>query len=68
MHDDHDRSVPPDDKLNGIVEQVRADIAMGHVSEDVSSVLRQRVDDAGLDVSDEDLESIASDIEVESSR
>lgn len=68
MHDDHDRAVPASAKLDGIIEQVRADIALGHVSEDVSTVLRQRARDAGIPISDEDLESIASDIEVESSR
>ncbi len=65
MHEDQG-SVPPE--LEGIVADLRAEIGLGHVSEDVSAVLRERVEAAGLTVSDEDLETIASDIELESSR
>ena len=42
LHADHSstRDGIGADKLHGIVEQIRADIAMGHVSDDVSTVLR----------------------------
>lgn len=65
MHEDQGR-VPPE--LERVVADLRAEIALGHIGEDVSTALRERVDAAGLTVSDEDIETIASDIEVESSR
>jgi len=65
MHADHG-GVPPE--LEAIVTDLRADVALGHVGEDLSTVLRERIDAAGLAVPDEDVETIASDIELESSR
>jgi hypothetical protein len=65
MHEDQG-SVPTE--LEGVVADLREDIALGRISDDVSTVLRQRVEAAGVTVSDEDLETIASDIELESSR
>jgi len=65
MQADSQRAAP---ELDGIVADLRNDIALGHVADDVSTVLRERVAAAGLTVSDEDLETIASDIELESSR
>ena len=38
-----------DDKLDGILEQMRADIAQGNVS-DIADALRQRLDDTGVTV------------------
>jgi hypothetical protein len=64
MHADNRRATPD---LEGIVADLRADIALGHIGEDVSTVLRERLAAAGLDVPDEEIETIASDIEVESS-
>jgi hypothetical protein len=65
MHADN-RSAPPE--LAGVVADLRSDIALGHITEDVSTVLRRRVVEAGLSVPDEEIDTIASDIEVESSR
>ena len=37
------------EKLNGLVEQMRQDVAAGNVT-DVEDALRQRLDDAGIDL------------------
>jgi hypothetical protein len=68
MSDMHAVSGGATPELERLVDDLKAEIALGHVGDDVSSVLRQRIADAGLTVPDEDIETIASDIEVESSR
>jgi hypothetical protein len=65
MHADN-RSAGPE--LERVVEDLRQEIALGHVTDDVSTVLRERIAAAGLQVPDEEIETIASDIEVGSSR
>lgn len=67
LHAD-DRRATPEPELEGIVADLRSEIALGHIGDDLSTVLRQRIEAAGLSVPDEDIETIASDIEVESSR
>ena len=47
----------PDEKLDGIVEQMRGDMGQGNVS-DARDALRQRLADASLEVSDDEFESI----------
>lgn len=42
-----------DEKLAGIIEQVRSDVSLGNV-DDVTNVLRQRLDDAAIDLSEAD--------------
>ena len=37
------------EKLNGLVEQMRQDVAAGNVT-DIEDALRQRLDDAGIDL------------------
>ena len=46
IEDGHD-DASTTDKLAGIVEQTRQDVAMGNVT-DVEDALRQRLDDAGI--------------------
>ena len=65
MHADHRRAP---EALAGIVADLQTDIALGHIDDDVSTVLRERIAAAGLTVADDEIEIIASDIEVESSR
>jgi len=47
------------DRLDGIVEQTKQDVAMGHV-DDVESALRERLNDAGMDVDDEEFATLLS--------
>lgn len=49
-------------KVAGIVEQVRADVQLRR-QEDAEQLLRQRFDDAGLQVSDEDISRHVQDIQ-----
>ena len=44
------------DRLAGILMQVRADLALGH-SHDPADLLRQRLGDAGIELSPEDLDA-----------
>ena len=55
-------------KIAGIADQVKADIQVGHVDDDVSAVLQQRLIDAGLEVRPEKVEELASDIENDAAR
>lgn len=46
-------------QLDGILEQVRSDIRNGHTHESPEQLLRQRVRESGVDVSDERLAQLA---------
>jgi hypothetical protein len=54
---EHRHNAPVNDKLDGLVDQMRADISQGHVS-DAADVLRQRLDDAGIQVNDEEFDAL----------
>lgn len=55
-------------KIAEIAEEVLEDIQHGQVDEDVATVLRQRLEKAGVDLRPEALDSLAEDIENEASR
>jgi hypothetical protein len=55
-------------KIAEIAEEVLEDIQHGQVDEDVATVLRQRLEKAGVDLRPESLDSLAEDIENEASR
>lgn len=48
-----------DEQVSGIIEQVRADIDMGHTHEDVLVLLRQRFSETGTEVSNERMQQLA---------
>lgn len=48
--------------VEDIAEEVRDEIRLGHV-DDVSHVLRERLDGAGISMRPEDVDSLAEDIE-----
>jgi hypothetical protein len=48
--------------LGGIVEQVRADIDLGHTNGSALDLLRQRASDAGIEVSEDRLAQLAAQI------
>ena len=54
-HDDATNSA----RIDGIVEQTRADVGQGH-TDDFEATLRQRFTDAGLTVNDEEIQRIVS--------
>ena len=47
------------DKLDGIVEQMRGDMGQGNVL-DIPDVLRQRLADAGITVTDEEFDALVA--------
>jgi hypothetical protein len=49
--------------VEGIAEEVRDEIRLGHVEDDVSHVLKERLDGAGISMRPEDVEDLAEDIE-----
>jgi hypothetical protein len=46
-----------------IAEDVRNEIRLGHVQDDVSHVLKERFDKAGIDLRPEDVDDLAEEIE-----
>lgn len=60
--------IPPDDNddaeaIEQVVEDVRDDIRHGHISEDVSHVLEERFDEAGIGLRPEVVDDLADEIE-----
>lgn len=53
-----------DDKVEGIIAQMRGDVSQGNVS-DVDDALRQRLLDSGLDLSDAELARVLAAITAE---
>jgi hypothetical protein len=49
--------------VEDIAEEVRDEIRLGHVEDDVSHVLKERLDGAGISMRPEDVDSLAEDIE-----
>ncbi len=56
-HDD----ATADDKLSGVIEQMRGDIEQGNV-DDVREALRQRLADTGIRVDDDEIDKIVADL------
>jgi len=56
------------DAVEKIAEDVREDIRLGHVEDDVSHVLKERLDEAGVRVSPAAVDDLAEDIENDASR
>lgn len=51
------------DTVEHIAEEVRDEIRLGHVEDEVSHVLEERLDDAGISMRPEDVDDLAEDIE-----
>ena len=51
------------DTVEHIAEEVRDEIRLGHVDDEVSHVLEERLDDAGISMRPEDVDDLAEDIE-----
>jgi len=58
IEDGHD-DAGTGEKIEGLLEQSRQDIAQGHI-DDPADVLRQRLHDAGVTVSDEEFDALVS--------
>jgi hypothetical protein len=55
--EDGAREATDEERLAGILDQVRGDVALGHEG-DAVQLLRQRLDDTGVVVSDEQFEAL----------
>jgi hypothetical protein len=49
--------------VEDIAEEVRDEIRLGHVDDDVSHVLKERLEGAGISMRPEDVDELAEDIE-----
>jgi hypothetical protein len=59
---------PIESTVEQIAEEVLEEIRRGELDGDVAAVLRERLEDAGVDLRPEALENLAEDIENEASR
>ncbi|MDQ0767595.1 hypothetical protein QF031_000344 [Pseudarthrobacter defluvii] len=57
----------PDATPESIAEDVRDDIQLGHVQDDVSHVLEERFEEAGIKARPEEVDDLAEDIERDAS-
>jgi hypothetical protein len=58
IEDGHDEATD-DQRLEGVIQQVRGDVALGNV-DDVRAMVRQRLSEAGLDASESDVDAVMS--------
>lgn len=52
-----------EETVEQIAEDVRSEIRLGHVEDDVTHVLEERLDEAGVHLRPEKVDSLAEDIE-----
>lgn len=50
-----------------IADDIRDDVRLGHVQDDVSHVLEERLDEAGIEMRPEDVDDLAEEIEKDAS-
>jgi hypothetical protein len=58
-----DDSVEEVETAESIAEDVRDEIRLGHVQDDVSHVLEERFEEAGIDLRPEEVDDLAEEIE-----
>jgi hypothetical protein len=61
---------PPEssaETVERIAEEIRDDVRLGHVQDDVSHVLEERLDEAGIEMRPEDVDDLAEEIEKDAS-
>jgi hypothetical protein len=63
-----DAATTGDRSIEDIVGSVRDDIHLGHIDDDVTNVLEERIRAAGLTLRPEDIDTLAEEIENDSSR
>jgi hypothetical protein len=56
-------SVDDEELIEDIADDVRTDILLGHVEDDVSNVLEERLEEVGLHVPPEEIDELADEIE-----
>lgn len=58
-----DSSEQQEETVEHVVEDVRSEIRLGHVEDDVTHVLEERLDEAGVHLRPEKVDDLAEDIE-----
>ncbi|MDQ0756648.1 hypothetical protein QFZ61_002635 [Arthrobacter sp. B3I4] len=61
--DDSVEEVDSAETVESIAEDVRDEIRLGHVQDDVSHVVEERLEDAGIDLRPEAVDDLAEEIE-----
>jgi len=61
------REVDGIETVESIADDVRDEIRLGHVEDDVSHVLGERLEEAGIDLRPEDVDDLAEEIERDAS-
>lgn len=66
-NDDIVAGTTPDETPESIAEDVRHEIQLGHVQDDVSHVLEERFEEAGIEARPEEVDDLAEEIERDAS-
>jgi hypothetical protein len=63
------RPAPGDsaETIERIADDIRDDVRLGHVQDDVSHILEERLDEAGIEMRPEDVDDLAEEIEKDAS-
>jgi hypothetical protein len=67
---DIENPTPPEntaETVERIADDIRDDVRLGHVQDDVSHVLEERLDEAGIEMRPEDVDDLAEEIEKDTS-
>lgn len=65
--DDRSDAVDPIETPETIADEIKDEIHLGHVQDDVSHVLEERFEQAGIDMRPEDVDDLAEEIERDAS-
>jgi len=60
-------AAPGPEAVERIADDLRDDVRLGHVQDDVSHVLEVRLDEAGIEMRPEDIDDLAEEIEKDAS-
>ncbi|TLM82777.1 hypothetical protein FDW83_12100 [Pseudarthrobacter sp. NamE2] len=57
----------PAETVDSIADEIRGEILLGHVQDDVSHVLEERLEEESIDMRPEDVDELAEEIEKDAS-
>ncbi|WP_411374411.1 hypothetical protein ACLH0K_15370 [Arthrobacter sp. MPF02] len=64
---DSAEAVDPAETADSIADEIRGEILLGHIQDDVSHVLEERLEEEGIDMRPEDVDELAEEIEKDAS-
>lgn len=65
--DDDDAAVAHIETPESIADEIKGEIHLGHIEDEVSHVLEERFEEAGIDMRPEEVDDLAEEIEREAS-